>query len=390
LATHGAGYHNQERFVTCARKTCVSLPNIQILDNFVSLRAQLNQEGTALRSLPHADIFCTPDWFENLASVGLDPLITSSCQLWLVGDMRCGPVMCLPMLSGKVLNGLSNCFSSLFAPMVWTGSTVSLPDDAMCNAVVVAMRQHPARWSVVSLSPLDSQSCFFIQMQRALALAGYGVDTYFCFGNWYLLLEGRSFADYWRTLPSALRHSIERGQRRLDRQGPWQIVIFQMPDAALDGAVADFEAVYQKSWKGAEPNTQFIPGLVRMAASKGWLRLGVLKLDGQAIAVQLWLVKDSKASIFKLAYVNGFERFSAGSVLTHAMMRHVIDVDQVQEVDYLTGDDAYKRDWMSHRRERWGIVAFDWRTLSGLLAGCLHFAGKTLKGVSGLKSLRLG
>ena len=43
-------------------------------------------------------------------------------------------------------------------------------------------------------------------------------------------------------------------------------------------------------------------------------------------------------------------------------MQHVIDTDHVEEVDYLTGDDAYKQDWMSHRRERIGLVAFNPRT----------------------------
>jgi CelD/BcsL family acetyltransferase involved in cellulose biosynthesis len=118
---------------------------------------------------------------------------------------------------------------------------------------------------------------------------------------------------------------------------------------------------------------------VRTAAAQGWLRLGVLALDGQAIAAQLWLVHDGKASIYKLAYVEGFERYSAGSVLTHALMQHVIDVDQVQEVDYLTGDDGYKQDWMSHRRERRGIVAFDLRTLRGLALAARHVVGKWIK-----------
>lgn len=376
-----------------ARKTRVSQYNIQILDHFANLHALLHQHGTALHEVPHSDIFCTLEWFENLALVGLDPDETTACQLWLVGNQCLGPLMCIPCLSGKVLTGLSNCFSSIFAPFVWTAtssdSTASMPDDAMWNAVGQAIRQHPSRWSTLSFSPLDLQSEFFSQMQRSLTLAGYWVDSYFCFGNWYLLLEGRSFAAYRSTLPSALRHSIDRGQRRLNRQGTWRIDMAQTFDSSLEKAIADFESVYQKSWKGAEPNALFIPGLARMAAQQGWLRLGVLQLDGQAIAAQIWLVKDNKASIFKLAYVSGFERFSAGSVLTQAMMRHVIDVDEVQEVDYLTGDDAYKRDWMSHRRERWGIVAFDWRTWAGFWTGCLHFAGKTLKGLPLLKSLRL-
>jgi CelD/BcsL family acetyltransferase involved in cellulose biosynthesis len=61
------------------------------------------------------------------------------------------------------------------------------------------------------------------------------------------------------------------------------------------------------------------------------------------------------------------------------MMQHVIDVDRVREVDYLTGDDAYKRDWMSHSRERHGLVAYNLRTPRGLALAAIHLAGSKLK-----------
>ena len=36
-------------------------------------------------------------------------------------------------------------------------------------------------------------------------------------------------------------------------------------------------------------------------------------------------------------------------------MEHVIDTDQVEEIDFLTGNEAYKQDWMSDRRERFAL-----------------------------------
>lgn len=87
--------------------------------------------------------------------------------------------------------------------------------------------------------------------------------------------------------------------------------------------------------------------------------MGVAWLADKPIAAQLWVVADGKANIFKLAYDSAFASLSPGTVLTAALMRHVIDTDRVREVDYLTGDDPYKRLWMSHRRELWGLAAYD-------------------------------
>jgi hypothetical protein len=61
------------------------------------------------------------------------------------------------------------------------------------------------------------------------------------------------------------------------------------------------------------------------------------------------------------------------------MLEHVLDVDKVREVDYLTGDDAYKANWMSDRRERWGIMAFNPKTIRGNLGIVRHIGGQRLK-----------
>lgn len=365
------------------KQTRASQPQVKILDNFDDLRTELLRSGLTPQPQPHVDVFCTLPWFENLARFGLEATdqLPPQCQLLIASDTASGSLVCLPLLGGATLQSLSNYYSSLYGPLVWQAASGQPPAVAPSTWLAMGrhLRQHRARWPVISLSPLDTDAAFMAPLQSGLAEAGYWTDRFFCFGNWYLAVAQRSFEAYASTLPSALRHSIDRGQRRLSKQGPWGIHLQQTLDASLDASIAQFVQVYHQSWKTPEPTPQFIPQLIRMAAAQGWLRLGVLTLDGQAIAAQLWLVKDGKASIYKLAYVKGFERLSAGSVLTHALMRQVIDEDRVAEVDYLTGDDAYKRDWMSHRRERWGLVAFNPRTLRGLWLAARHFAGRLIK-----------
>ena len=56
---------------------------------------------------------------------------------------------------------------------------------------------------------------------------------------------------------------------------------------------------------------------------------------------------------------------SPGTVLSAFMLQHVIDTDRVSTVDFLSGDDHYKKNWMSHREERKGVAAYNPRTLRG-------------------------
>jgi CelD/BcsL family acetyltransferase involved in cellulose biosynthesis len=107
--------------------------------------------------------------------------------------------------------------------------------------------------------------------------------------------------------------------------------------------------------------------------------LGVVHVDGEPAAAQFWIVHNGRALIYKLAYDERFADLSIGTILTATLMQHVIDIDRVVQVDYLTGDDAYKKDWMSGRRERWGILALNPRTLRGALAIARHVGGRAIK-----------
>lgn len=360
---------------------------VQVAHGFDALHTLLDTLPGVAETHDTPEIFYTLAWFENLADCGLAPDVRkhSTCHLVLAQENASGTTICLPMLKGRTLDSLSNYYSSLFGPMQWhpaaspSATHGNVDAQTLWNAIGNHLRRDPAHWPVITLSPLDAQSAFYRHIFAGLRHAGYWVDSYFCFGNWYLQVEQRRFAVYFQSLPSALRNSIARGQRRLTNSGAWDIRVHVATGPELDEAIASFVHVYSDSWKGPEPNTQFIPRLAHMAAAQGWLRLGILTHNGKPIAAQLWFVNGSKASIFKLAYCKGVERFSAGSVLTSAMMEHVLDIDQVAEVDYLTGDDNYKRDWMSHRRERLGIVAFNSTTARGLWAACRHYGGRLLK-----------
>src|SRR5471032_671429 len=155
------------------------------------------------------------------------------------------------------------------------------------------------------------------------------------------------------------------------------------PHAGAQGQVADgaraVERVYARSWKSPEPYPAFIPNLIRTCAEQGVLRLGVAYLERTPIAFQIWIVHGQTAAIYKLAYDQAYGKLSVGSVLTAALMQRAIDQDGVSHIDYLSGDEGYKRDWMSDRRERWGIVGFNRASARGWLAAARHRLGRALR-----------
>ena len=99
--------------------------------------------------------------------------------------------------------------------------------------------------------------------------------------------------------------------------------------------------------------------------------------EGRPVAVQLWLVENGEAVIHKLAYAESAKSMSPGTLLGMEMFRRALDEDHVRAIDYGTGDDGYKKDWMGERRVLWQIEAFNPRTLRGL-AGALRAAASAL------------
>jgi hypothetical protein len=322
------------------------------------------------------DLFSSQAWFYNLQAHGF----TQAPVLHCVVESTSAGLVQLPLVqldASAHLSALSNYYSCLYGPV---GPTHAL-SPAGWTSLVRKIRGLPGS-AVVRLQPLDASSAWLAALEGAMREQGHWTDRFFCFGNWYQPVPAGGFTEYWAARPSALRHSVERGRKRLTKAGPWRIDVVcgeeadaLLSQADLQAAIAAYEAVYAQSWKQPEPCPGFMPGLIRTAAREGWLRLGVLWLNEQPLAAQVWLVQGGKANIYKLAYVRGFEKLSAGSVLTTALMQHTMDVDHVQEVDYLSGDDAYKADWMALRRERVGLVAFDKRHWRGWLAALRHQLG---------------
>jgi CelD/BcsL family acetyltransferase involved in cellulose biosynthesis len=145
----------------------------------------------------------------------------------------------------------------------------------------------------------------------------------------------------------------------LEREGQLEIKVITSSEHLNDYLDVYYD-VYGRSWQQQERiGPTFHRDLATMVATKGWLRLGFLFHDGIPRAAQFWLVANGTAFILKTVYDQEFKKYSPGKVLTSEMFKRAIDVDKVTTIDYVQGDEDYKKDWTPKRRERKGIVVYN-------------------------------
>ena len=309
-------------------------------------------------------------WYQNLWQQVFRGRVPA--RLWVLRSTS-RVLAVLPLLAegtpiSRRLSAMTNYYTALFVPALARHTTAR-----QLAYLLQHLRAHHAPLGQLVFEPLDPSADACHQLQAALRLAGFVCHRYHRFSNWYLPSPG-SFAAYLKDRSANLRSRIKRKIKGLADAGGEVEVITQV--AEIDRAMAAYWTVYRASWKQGEPYPAFIDGLAQWAAEAGALRLGVVWLKGQPIAAQLWLVAAGRAEIFKVAYDQAHKDLSPGTVLTAALLAQVLDRDAVQEVDFLIGDDVYKRDWMSHRRERWGLVAYNPLCLSGLSGLTRMVAGR--------------
>jgi len=306
------------------------------------------------------NFFCSYAWYENFLATVLIQDNNGSAQ-FLVDEQDNVVQVVLP-LKVNIAKGTSS-FESLtnyYSPFFQFNTKLVKTEELL--DFFVSFKQAQKNWDTLTLHAMAKQDVF--NLLAILNKSTLPCIPFFCFANWYLEVNQRSFDEYFLGLSSRVRNTVKRKTKQFNRLDGARIEIISNSED-LEKGIKAFQSVYASSWKDEETFPEFISGLMTIASKQGALRLGVAYLNNVAVAAQLWIVADNTAYIYKLAYDEQYKKLSIGSILSATLMRHVIDIDKVAYVDYLSGDDAYKKEWMSHRRERWGVMIFNWRTLSG-------------------------
>jgi hypothetical protein len=302
------------------------------VEHFVDLDAVAADAAGALDPDAQARLYDTLDWF-RLTREHILPAVPlhvvrargDAGTMWLFLAAR----------GGGSADPFGSWYTLRYAP-IFDGP----PDQSLVVAALTALRK---RFGRISLQPLAESD--LLMLQNACKAAGWWTKTAVQTANWVAHTAGLDFPAYWAARPKQLRNTV----RRKAAKAHLTIRLFDTFDPF---SWDHYEAVFAASWKGgAEGSPAFLRALAQRAAELGRLRMG-LAYDsaGTPLAAQFWTVDAGIATIHKLAYVDAAKALSPGSILSHAMFEHVLTRDRPAAIDFGTGDDPYKADWMDEKR----------------------------------------
>lgn len=278
--------------------------------------------------------FARPEWFSLLEAAGHRPFVALARR----GDKA----LALPLTrAADGLEALTNWYAFTWVPLATPGAETLIEE---------LVRDIGTRSHRIVLARLPDEDGTATLLERAFRRAGWTVSREICDTNHILDVEGRDFARYLASRPGQVRTTLRRKAPKVETQ---IAVRFERADWQA------YEDTYARSWKPAEGDPALLGAFAAAEGDAGRLRLGIARHEGQVVAAQFWTVEDGTAYIHKLTHLESARHLSPGTVLTAAMLEQVIDRDAVKRVDFGTGDDPYKRDWMEHARPRFRLVC--WR-----------------------------
>lgn len=279
----------------------------------------------------------------------------------------------LGKLGLKTLSSMSNYYSPIYGPI---GGHID--DEAKANLYVKSGQERFSQFDRIDFLPLYQEHALI--WLKAFENIGFKGFMYQHSTNWIHenIVDSQQ---YWALRPSRLRNTLKRKREKLLKDSSFSIKLVDAIEVKdLNSVLADYHNVYFDSWKKIEPYPGFIDSIARYASQKNELRVGFIYHDGLPVAAQIWFVANQVAYIFKLAHRKRYTDQSVGTILTAAMFEHVIEHDNVTSIDFLTGDDNYKKDWMEMSRPLYGIQLCNRHSLKG--KACI-----ILNQLSGLKKM---
>ena len=231
-------------------------------------------------------------------------------------------------------------------------------DEASLAALVDAViDRRPPR---INLFPFVNDSPAAVAVRSAASDAGYLLLDHDLGGAPFVTMN--TWDAYRERLDSKMLREIRRRRRRLEEQGPLELVIHTELDAEELDSCFGLEL---EGWKGragtamaSRPETRsFYSSLAQAASEAGELILAVLKSNGRAIAFDLSIERDGVHYLLKTAFDEHLAKLGPGSLLRYEMLQRAFSVG-LSRYEFLGRYEPWKKSWAFEARSLVHLRAF--------------------------------
>jgi CelD/BcsL family acetyltransferase involved in cellulose biosynthesis len=226
-------------------------------------------------------------------------------------------------------------------------------EEAVGAAAAAALAEDP-EWDVLELSRLLDGGSFVAALAAAWPGRGRLRPLRASRGEVYPFLEfGEDGIDGWlKGRSRSVREDLGKRTRRLERAGAE--VRGTADGTALEANFAALESLHDARW-GAETEAMAasLPRLHRAFAAaaleRGWLRLSVMELEGEAVAATYAWMLGRRYMLYISGYDPAYRSRGVGSGLMSATIRAAAE-EGAAVYDLMRGDEGYKRRLETGRR----------------------------------------
>ncbi len=193
-------------------------------------------------------------------------------------------------------------------------------------------------------------------------------------------------------LSSRRRSDFRRAQRKAEKVGLITSEIIEPKSDQIDALLDEAFAVEAQSWKGLAgtamacnpEEANFCRRYAHAACRSGILRLCFLRLDGQAIAMQVAMLQGGGFWLLKIGYDARYSQCSPGLLLLREAIAYAAE-QGLKTFEFLGQSEPWIEAWTEHKRECVSFRAYPYnlRGAVALTADAAARAGHQLHTVAG-------
>ena len=260
---------------------------------------------------------------------------------------------------------------SLYEPMDFLYA-----DPLALNSLAQALKQ---LGQAIALERVPSESPVIAALQQAYQRSGWvhispsGLCPYIPLSTAWTTPE--------QQFNSGRRSDFRRAHKHAHKLGEVTYEILAPTPAEVESLLAEAYQVESKSWKGKIGSAlaidrnigDFYRQYALKASQQGILRLCFLRIDGQAIAMQIAVEYDSRFWLLKVGYDENFSRCSAGNLLMLHTVKYAAE-SGFESYEFLGGEESWTKVWTQLVRSSVSI-----RIYPASISGIANFATDAVK-----------